>query len=144
MLLSSSFSSQASKLYDALSRPDVLEPRGIALSARRDGDDFLLEGEKRFVVDAERANLLIVAFRTGAAETDLSLAVVDVDAAGVTATGLPTLDLTKRLGTLRFEGVRVAPQAVLGPVGAAWPAIERVLVPRGLKTAGNEVAGIAV
>ncbi len=125
-----------------LDAPDVLEPLGIALSARRDGDDFLLEGEKRFVVDAERANLLVVAFRTGQAERELSLAVVDADAAGVTATGVPTLDLTKRLGTLRFEGVRVAPQAVLGPVGAAWPAIERVL-DRGAAAVTAEAVGAA-
>jgi acyl-CoA dehydrogenase len=110
-----------------LEATDSLAPAGIALTGKPDGDAFLLTGEKRFVADAGAANLFVVAFRTGGAATDLALGVVDAGAAGVSAAGFPTLDATKRLGTLRLDGARVPKSALLGAPGKAWPAIERLL-----------------
>ena len=51
-----------------LEATDLLAPGGISLRGAPDGDGFVLEGEKRFVVDAETADLLVVAFRTGDGE----------------------------------------------------------------------------
>ena len=121
---------------------DLFSPDGIRMTALRRGDDFVLEGEKPFVVDAERSDLLVVAFRTGESENDLALAVVDGDAAGLTATDVPTMDRTKRLGTLRFEGVRVPGENVLGAPSGAWPAIAKVL-DRGAVAVTAEMIGAA-
>jgi alkylation response protein AidB-like acyl-CoA dehydrogenase len=120
-----------------LEASDSLAPAGIALTGKPDGDAFVLTGEKRYVADAGAANLFVVAFRTGAAESDLALGVVDAGAAGVTSAGFPTIDATKRLGTLKLEGARVPKSALLGASrgtsdrgemsGKAWPAIERLL-----------------
>jgi alkylation response protein AidB-like acyl-CoA dehydrogenase len=109
-----------------LEASDSLAPTAIALSGKPDGDAFLLTGEKRYVPDAGAANLFVVAFRTGAGAHDLALAVVDAGSAGVTSAGFPTIDATKRLGTLKLENARVPKSAILGAAGQAWPAIERL------------------
>ena len=126
----------------ALPDADLLTPSGIQLAARRDGDAFLLDGEKRFVADAARADLLVVAFRNGQGDEDLSLAVVEAADPGITLEDLPALDRTKRLATVRFAGVRVAPDALLGAPGAAWPAISWAL-DRGAAAVTAEMIGAA-
>jgi alkylation response protein AidB-like acyl-CoA dehydrogenase len=125
-----------------LEASDLLAPGGISLRGAPDGDGFVLEGEKRFVVDAETADLLVVAFRTGDGEEELTLAVVDAEGPGFSVTGVPALDRTKRLGTLRFDGLRVGSDAVLGLPGAAWPTISRV-IDRGAVAVSAEMVGAA-
>ena len=49
------------------------------------------------------------------------------DAAGLSVTPLHSIDLTRRFGTLSFDGVRVPADAVVGQVGKADGDIERQL-----------------
>ncbi|HTO51863.1 MAG TPA: acyl-CoA dehydrogenase family protein [Myxococcota bacterium] len=109
-----------------LETSDSLAPGGIALLGKPDGDAFALTGEKKFVADAGSANLFVVAFRTGAGAGDLALAVLDAGSPGVSAAGHPTIDATKRLGTLKLENARVPRSALLGAASQARPAIERL------------------
>ncbi len=125
-----------------LDRADVWSTDGVCLTARREGDDFLLDGAKPFVVDANRADLLVVAFRSGQDDTDLAVAVVDGDVPGLEVTAVPTLDRTKCLGSLRFDGVRISPRDVLGVPESAGPAISRVL-DRGAAAVSAEMIGAA-
>ncbi len=106
---------------------DSLSPGQIRLSGKRQGEDFVLRGNKSFVPDAGAANLLVVAFRTGDADEELGLAVIDGDAQGVSRQTRPSIDATKRVGDLVLEDVRVGPDALLGEPGAAWPALSRLL-----------------
>ncbi len=106
---------------------DSLTPGQIRLSGERQGEDFVLRGNKSFVPDAGAADLLVVAFRTGDADEELGLAVVDGDARGVSRQTRPSIDATKRVGDLVLEDVRVGPNALLGEPGAAWPALSRLL-----------------
>lgn len=106
---------------------DVLGPAGIQLRGRPEGDGFVLRGEKRYVPDAAQANLAVVAFRSGDGEDDLSLALVETDSTSVTAQEVRTVDRTKRLGTLKLDGVRIGPDAILGRHGCAAPAIAELL-----------------
>ncbi|MBW2415725.1 MAG: acyl-CoA/acyl-ACP dehydrogenase [Deltaproteobacteria bacterium] len=94
----------------ALVDEDCPDPALISLEARADGDAQVLTGEKPFVHDAGTANLFVVAFRTAAG---LALAVVESDDAGVSGRSLPTLDTTKRIGTLTLADVRVEPDRIL-------------------------------
>ncbi len=110
-----------------LEASDSQDPAAIELRGRRDGDQFVLDGEKLFVLDASAADLFVVAFRTSDAPEALSLAVVERDAAGLAAERIPTMDETKRMGRVRFSGVRVPKGALLGLAGAAGPAIARIL-----------------
>jgi len=127
---------------------DVLAPSGIALLGKPDGDAFVLTGTKSFVADAGAANLFVVAFRTGPGAEDLTLAVVDGGAPGVAAKSFPTMDQTKRVGTLVLDGARVPKSALLlgsdgrGKPGRAWPAIER-LFDRGAIATTGEMIGAA-
>lgn len=114
------------------------DAEGIALVARREaegraasaagGGGLRLTGTKRFVLDAERADLLVVAARSGGrGEDGVTLALVDARAPGVTLRPTAFVDLTRRVAELRFEGVAVPAENVLGAEGAAWPALSRLL-----------------
>jgi len=103
---------------------DSLLPQGVTLEGKPDGDGFTLHGEKLFVLHATSADLLVVAFRTGAGVDGISLAVVEREAAGLVTERLPTIDDTVRMGRARFDGVRVARDAVLGKVGGAWSTVQ--------------------
>ena len=99
----------------ALLDDDCPDPAAISLEGRADGDGYVLTGEKPFVHDAGTANLFVVAFRAAAG---LALAVVESDDAGVGGRSLPTLDTTKRMGTLSLANARVDPDRMLCTPGA--------------------------
>ncbi len=114
---------------------------GPGVAFRRAGSDYALDGSVRHVVDGHCAELLVVAAR--AADTDaVSLFVLPVEAKGLARTQLPTLDRTRRLAELRFEGVRVPERARLGAEGGAGPALERALALGSVALAG-ELVGVA-
>jgi alkylation response protein AidB-like acyl-CoA dehydrogenase len=112
---------------------------GVALTARRDGDGFRLDGTKSFVLDGHVAGRILVAGRhPGSTGPDgISLFAVDGDASGLERALLPGLDLTRRLARLRFSGVRAT---LLGEEGAAWPALCRT-VDDGAVCLSAEMAG---
>ncbi len=103
-------------------------PEGIQLRGDADGGDFVLQGEKHFVPDGAQADVAIVAFRTGGSgDSQLGLALVDLTASGVSVEDVRTLDRTKRLATLKLDGVRVGPESILGGTSGMTGAIERLL-----------------
>lgn len=87
-----------------LEASDVPGVEGVALAAQVEGEAHVLSGEKCFVADAAVANVFVVAYRVGEA---LALGLVSRTAAGVSVESVPSLDETKRTGTLRFDGVRL-------------------------------------
>ena len=104
---------------------DRIDADGVQLAGRPSGDGVTLSGEKVQVLDAEAADLLVVAFRSGA--DAISLAVVDRNAAGVTVEATPSIDMTRRVGRVRFDGVEVEAGALLGEPGRAWAPLARAL-----------------
>jgi alkylation response protein AidB-like acyl-CoA dehydrogenase len=76
-------------LYDD---PTWISPEAITL----DG----LNGAKRFVPDAQAANLLVLAHRTG---SGLALALIERNAKGVSIASEPIVDATKRTATVKIE-----------------------------------------
>jgi alkylation response protein AidB-like acyl-CoA dehydrogenase len=107
-----------------LEADDIQGVEGVRLRAGEGGT--LLDGEKLFVCDAGTADLFVVALRSGDAPTDLSLAVVERGAEGVAGEEMPGVDLTKRLGRVRFDGVRLTPEDLLGGGGGAGAAVARL------------------
>jgi len=93
----------------------------VEMVARPDGDGFVLEGRKRFVVDGHGAGLLLVVARAGAG---LTLLAVEAGAPGVKTEPIAPLDPTRRFADLELDGVRAAP---IGEPGAAAPGLERAL-----------------
>jgi alkylation response protein AidB-like acyl-CoA dehydrogenase len=112
-------------------------PERVSLVGTPDGDGFVLRGEKRFVPDAGAATLFVVPFRAG---SELALAVVERDAAGVSVEAWPGMDLTKRLGRVVLDGVRVGADAVLAERGDA---VFRRIVDRATAGLTAEMIGAA-
>ncbi len=104
-------------------------PLRVATTARREGDAYVLDGRKRFVVDGHVAETLLVVARTAGAIDDaagLSLFVVDGDAPGVTRQRLAMVD-SRNSADVGLTQVRVPVSARLGAEGEAAAIVARVL-----------------
>lgn len=119
------------------------DSRGVALTARQDGDGFVLEGAKRYVIDGHCADRFVVAARAPGSEghAGLSLFLVDAQTAGLRITALPTLDPTRRLAQLDFSGVRVPAGALMGAHGEAADAFHEILDRAAIALAAEQVGG---
>lgn len=103
---------------------------GITAKAERCSGGYLISGTKLFVPDAQVADLIICAARTGGSarpEKGITLFAVERESEGLSLTPLKAMDQTRRLYEVSFDRVRVASYQALGTVGSAWPAIERVI-----------------
>jgi len=97
---------------------------GIALPATAAGGGFKLSGTKLFVHDAHNADILIVPVRTG---DGITMLIVDAKATGVTIRVLKTMDQTRKLCEVQFNGVAAGKDAVLGEVGKGWALLDRLV-----------------
>ena len=95
-----------------LDEVDVFNSDGVTLTGRVEGGAFVVDGLKRFVADAGAADIFLVAFRPGAAG-EVRVAIVDRNWPGVSVTGCPTLDATKRTGSLNLTNVRIPAEQLL-------------------------------
>jgi alkylation response protein AidB-like acyl-CoA dehydrogenase len=77
------------------------------MEARGEGDGVVLDGEKVLVMDAASADFFLVATADGRRH------LVERDADGVNVSAEKSIDLTRRLYSVRFDGVRVGPEATL-------------------------------
>ncbi len=101
----------------------------VALSVRKDGGAFVLNGEKGLVGQGDSADMLVVSARLGGDRRDrggLGLYLVDANAPGVARRGYPTQD-GQRAAEIAFVNVRVEPKDVLGDPEQALPIIERAV-----------------
>jgi alkylation response protein AidB-like acyl-CoA dehydrogenase len=119
------------------------EPDGITMTARAEGDAFILDGTKHFVLDGHSADLLLVAARRPGTHGDEGLCVFAVpgNAPGVSRTYLPTMDQTRRLAEVRLEQVRIGREACLGDCGSAGPGLARALDLAAIALAAEQVGG---
>jgi len=115
----------------------------IAATARPDGDGFVLDGAKTWVVDGHSADcLLVAARRPGSRGADgLGVFAVPASTAGLERKVLTTMDQTRRLAEIRLTGVRVGRDACLGESGAAWPGLARALDLAAIALAAEQVGG---
>jgi alkylation response protein AidB-like acyl-CoA dehydrogenase len=101
-----------------------ITPDGMALRARRDGTEFVLDGVKRPVEAGGQADWLLV---TATGPEGLSQFLVPSSAPGLRITPLRGLDLVRRHAEIGFDGVRVPSSAVVGVLGGALPSFETQL-----------------
>ncbi len=111
---------------------------GIEMAAKADGDDYILNGTKLYVVDGHTADTLIVAART---ESGVSLFVVDGDAQGVSRRKLETMDMTRKQAEITFEDVRVPAGSMLGTEGSGWDTLAKVMDLAAVALAAEQVGG---
>lgn len=99
---------------------------GIRTTARRDGDEYVIDGSKTFITSAVRGDFTVVAARTGGADAPgargISLFAVDNDTPGFTV----TRSLSKMgwrcsdTAELAFEGMRVPAANLVGRENAGF------------------------
>jgi acyl-CoA dehydrogenase len=93
----------------------------IATTARLDGDQYVLDGEKSWISNAGIADLYVVFARTGGEGTrGLSAFVVDADTPGCTVVEEIELISPHPIGTLRFEDCHVPGSALIGQPGQGF------------------------
>jgi pimeloyl-CoA dehydrogenase small subunit len=101
----------------------------VRTTARRQGNAWMLDGDKRFVLGGDSADRLIVSARvegTRSASDGIALFLVDANRTGVTRRGYTTQD-RNRSADVRFDSVAVANDALLGEPGSALPAIQQAV-----------------
>jgi pimeloyl-CoA dehydrogenase small subunit len=107
------------------SRYDLFD---VATTARRDGDAFVLDGEKGLVLHGDSADKLIVAARTSGARRDpsgIGLFLVAGDAPGLTRRGYMTQD-GGRAAEISLSNVRVAAEDTIGDPASGLAVLENV------------------
>ena len=104
------------------------DSEGVTMSAQRSGDGWRLDGVKLFVPDAEVADYTIVAARTrSGSDEGVTLFLLSGRPAGVRVSPLKTMDMTRRWYELRFDGLQLPSEAVMGAVDRGWAPLRRAL-----------------
>ena len=116
--------------------------------AAEDGSDFILNGEKSYVLNGASAGFYIVLVRTepdAKPEKSLSLLVVDAAESGITVENLgKTLGVgMNSLATVRFTDVRVPGTSLIGKRGKGLTLYEKYLNVKRI-TASAQALGIAL
>jgi alkylation response protein AidB-like acyl-CoA dehydrogenase len=111
------------------------DPAAARLAAVKAGDSWRLDGHKSFVLDGGAAGLVLA---LAVADGRLSLFAVDASAAGLTRTVLPTLDQTRKLARLEFDGVQAR---LIGSPGDAAAVMDRVLDVAAIALAAEQLGG---
>ena len=101
----------------------------INTQAIKEGADYKITGDKKFVIDGHSASLLIVAARTGGKEGDLSgitLFLIDPQSTGVTITKTSMVD-SRNSANISFDGVIVSSESILGEENSGSGILEQVV-----------------
>jgi alkylation response protein AidB-like acyl-CoA dehydrogenase len=110
-------------------------PDAIRLAAAKDGNGWVLDGHKSFVLDGHSADLILAVARTDAG---LSLVAVDGHAAGLRRVALPTLDQTRKLARCEFESVS---GRLIGAPGDGTAVLARTLDVAAIALAAEQLGG---
>ena len=119
------------------------EPSAIAVSAKAEGDGYVINGTKLFVDNAHITDYIIVAARTkegGKPEEGITLFVVEGKAPGITTTLLKTISGSKQCEVI-FDKVKVPKSGVLGDADKGWPVVEKVIEKAAVAKCAEMVGG---
>ena len=103
------------------------DARALRTTARRDGDQWVIDGGKRFITNAGVAHTYVVFARTG--DDAISAFMVEADAPGFSVTRIePKMGIKgSTTGELAFDGCRVPAGALVGEEGGGFRLAMRVL-----------------
>jgi alkylation response protein AidB-like acyl-CoA dehydrogenase len=104
------------------------DPASVKLTAKQEGGGWRLDGVKVFVPDAGTADYMVVVARTrGEGEDGITLFLVKGKPEGMTVKPLETLDMTRRWSEVRFDGVRLGADSLMGTADKGWTPLKRAL-----------------
>ena len=97
---------------------------GLRTTARLEGDEYVIDGEKVFITSGMRCDWITLAVRTdpqSKGASGISMLVVPCDATGISRSALQKMGwLCSDTAHLRFDGVRVPARYRLGAEGAGF------------------------
>jgi acyl-CoA dehydrogenase len=114
----------------ALTEPDAgSDVAALALSAREEGDSYVLDGEKTWISNGGIADFYVVFARTGeaAGARGISAFIVDADTPGLRIAERLDVIAPHPLARLSFENARVPRTALLGNRGEGFKLAMRTL-----------------
>jgi acyl-CoA dehydrogenase len=122
----------------ALSEPGAgSDLGGVRCRARREGDEYVIDGQKTWISEAHLADHMLVLVRTdsnGSKHQGLTLLLVGTDAAGIELRGIETVEGNRVVNDVFFTDCRVPAGSVVGRPDQAWSqlmrglAIERLII----------------
>jgi acyl-CoA dehydrogenase len=122
----------------ALSEPGAgSDLGGVRCRARREGDDYVIDGQKTWISEAHLADHLLALVRTdsnGSKHQGLTLLQVPADADGIELRGIETIEDSHVVNDVFFTECRVSVSSVVGEPDKAWQqlmrglAIERLII----------------
>ncbi|RLV50926.1 acyl-CoA dehydrogenase [Nocardioides mangrovicus] len=123
------------KVVFAITEPDAgSNSHQLSTTASKDGDQWVLTGQKYYISGVDEADAILVVARTGTDEATgrgrLSLFIVDTDAPGLEKTPLPvSVTLPDKQFTLHFDDVRLPADRLVGTEGDGLRQVFRGLNP---------------
>ncbi len=112
-----------------LERQSRYELNDVKTSAVREGDEYVLNGEKTVVFNGVAADKCVVSARTSGEQNDeagISLLLVDTSAEGVSRTNYRLMD-GQVVANISFDNVRVAADQLVGDEGAGFALMQSVV-----------------
>ncbi|MDY7018985.1 MAG: acyl-CoA dehydrogenase family protein [Chloroflexota bacterium] len=114
----------------ALTEPSARwDAKGVALKAIPDGDNYILNGTKLFVPDANVSDFIVVVARTQEGmkgEEGITLFLLNTKDHSINITPLKTISGDKQCSVV-FNHVKINRKNVLGEVDKGWQIIDKVL-----------------
>jgi len=104
-------------------------PYVVAMTARSEGEEFVLNGRKTLVVDGASADQLVVVARTSGSSGEragLSLFLVDATNPGIVRNRTFLID-SRSAANIEFEAVRVGPDSIIGTIDRGADVLDPVL-----------------
>ena len=130
----------------ALSEPNGdLGADAIEIEAVAEGNDYIINGTKLFVLDAAAADYILCATRTKRTkdpEEGITLFLIDAKADGVHVTSLKTMDETRKQCEVLFKNVKVPAKSMVGELHQGWPILKKTLNQATAMLCGEMVGGL--
>jgi len=118
------------------------DPIAVAATVGFDGDEAVLSGTKRYVVEGDAVDELVVVCRTDA-PGDAGVRAVVVPVAATSTTLVHTFDASRRLAHVTLDGVRVGLDRVLGDRDASAATALRRAIEEATVSVALEMIGTA-
>jgi len=100
----------------------------VATSARKEGEKYIINGQKSMVLNAESADHLVVVTRTNGGQVDeegITLFLVDSDSKGLEKSNFPTVD-GLRASEIIFDNVEVSSERMIGDLDKGFNILRTV------------------
>jgi pimeloyl-CoA dehydrogenase large subunit len=110
----------------------------LRTTAKRDGDHWVIEGQKTWTTLAQHADWIFVLARTDATvkkQEGISFLLADMRTPGITVRPIQTIDGGHEVNEVWFDAVRIPAENLVGEVNKGWDYAKFLL--------GNERTGIA-